>query len=106
MACFEVVVWLKGAGQFSHSHRLAASAAAALEGRDEAVVQWAAAAKHEAEPVAIPAEATMKKIELVEPEMRDSLGFARQLSMQETGSPGLPPVLVADVPHPPPRNEV
>ena len=58
MACFEVVVWLKGAGHFSHYHRLAASAAAALEGRAEAEPQWAAAVAQHPIPVSIPAEAT------------------------------------------------
>lgn len=106
MACFEVVVWLKGAGHFSHYHRLAASAAAALEGRAEAEPQWAATVAQKPLPVSIPAEATMKKIELGAPEARDPLGFTRWVAIQGTAMPGLPPVPVADVPHPPPRSEV
>lgn len=104
MACFEVVVWLKGAGHFSHHHRLAASAAAALEGREEVEPEWVSAATQQSLPVAIPAEATMKKIELGAPETRDPLGVSLWVAVQEAEMPGLPSVPVADVPYPPPRS--
>lgn len=105
MACFELVVWLKGAGHFSHSHRLAASAAAALEGRKSEAPRWADSAAPQPPPVAIPAEATMKKIELIAPEAREPLGLVQQASGHGTGSPDAGLAVVADVPHPPPRSE-
>jgi hypothetical protein len=105
MACFEVVVWLKGAGHFSHSHRLAASAAAALEGRDGDTLRWAEA-QPASPPIAIPAEATMKKIELVAPDVRAPWGIVRRETRRGWGSPDPGMAIVADVPHPPPRDEV
>ncbi len=106
MACFEIVVWVKGASHFSHFHRLAASAAAALEGRDVDEPQWVASAARQSPPIAIPVEATMKKIELGAPETRDPLGVTLRVATQATVMPSWPPAPVVDVPHPPPRSEV
>lgn len=65
-ATYEVVVWLGNARHFSHQQRLSADVAFILAGSDaHAVIAAAKAAPARPFAPAVPAEATLKKIDLI-----------------------------------------
>lgn len=107
-ACFDLVLWLKGAGHFSHSQRLTVEARAALRGEifEHAPARWAAAPDRPVAPVEIPAEATIKKIELIAPDRRELPGVAGTGAGFECEQRQLPAARFVEVPHPPPRSRV
>lgn len=103
-AGFEIISWIKGASHFSHQTNLVESASLLLSDQEIPRAQLAAATEVPApvEPL-IPAEATIKKIELVVPDWNGSR--MPRVEVVHYFSQPIPAWgnLVQDVPLPPPR---
>lgn len=103
-ACFEVISWAQGATSFSHQERLVSGVTELLDDYPAEVTALAAAPVPEPATPAIPAGATIKKIELATTDRSDPAGPACA-HMEFPGWLGWQPaVWIAEVPYPPPRD--
>lgn len=103
-ACLEVISWMQGAASFSHQERLASGVAELLVDQSSDVTALAEAPADEPGPPALPAETTIKRIELAVAD-RCELAAPHCTDRGFFGWRGLQPALwTAEVPYPPPRD--
>ncbi len=104
VAVYELVTWIGNARHFSHQQRLHADVASILAGENASTLV-AAVNDAPGEPLLppIPAEASLKKIELAMQRTSEFLPPATRAHLSVESTPLLPDTLRDQPPHEPPR---